>query len=66
MGGGCVDQMHNGSFETGTFMYWTTSGSPSVISTGGDTGWHSALLGGHNNCPGRKAHPFGKASCAAQ
>src|SRR5512136_2023915 len=45
----CTDQIRNGSFETGTFMYWTTGGSPEVISTGGHTVSHSALLGGTNN-----------------
>lgn len=44
----CTDYIVNGSFETGTFMGWTTGGSPQVINTGGHTGWHSALLGGIN------------------
>ena len=48
LAGTCIDHLHNGGFEAGTFMYWTTSGSPTVISTGGHTGWHSALLGGRN------------------
>jgi hypothetical protein len=46
--GTCIDQVHNGGFETGTFMYWSTSGGPTVIGTGGHSGWHSALLGGRN------------------
>jgi hypothetical protein len=44
----CIDQIHNGGYETGNFMYWTTGGSPSVLASGGHTGSHSALLGGTN------------------
>jgi hypothetical protein len=46
--GTCTDQVRNGSFESGNLLYWSTSGSPTVISTGGHSGWHSALLGGRN------------------
>jgi len=47
LAGPCLDLLHNGSFEAGTFMYWITGGSPAVT-LGGRTGTHSALLGGTN------------------
>jgi len=46
--GTCTDQVRNGGFEAGTFMYWTVSGSPVVIGTGGHSGTHSAMLGGRD------------------
>ncbi len=45
----CTDLIRNGGFESGNFMYWTTTGAPEVLSTGGHTGSHSAQLGGRNN-----------------
>jgi hypothetical protein len=44
-----TDLIRNGGFETGNFMYWSTSGAPVVLSTGGHTGSHSAQLGGRDN-----------------
>jgi len=48
LAGTCTEHLRNGGFETGTFMYWTTSGSPTVLSTGGHSGSHTAKLGGRN------------------
>lgn len=45
----CTDRIRNGGFESGNFMYWTTSGAPVVLTTGGHTGAHSAQLGGRDN-----------------
>lgn len=45
----CTDLIRNGGFESGNFLYWTTSGAPVVLSTGGHTGSHSAQLGGRDN-----------------
>ena len=45
----CTDLLRNGGFESGNFLYWTTSGAPVVLSTGGHTGSHSAQLGGRDN-----------------
>ena len=53
----CTQLVRNGGFETGTFMYWDTSGSPSgspsVVTTGGHSGNASALLGGRNHAVDR-------------
>ena len=48
----CTEVIKNGGFELGT-IYWTTSGSPTIISTGGHSGWHSAQLGARNNAADR-------------
>lgn len=44
----CGDYVRNGSFEFLSFLYWTVGGTPQYWSSGGHTGWHSALLGGTN------------------
>ena len=49
----CTDLIRNGSFESGNFMGWSTSGSPSVLSTGGLEGSHCAQLGGRNHANDR-------------
>ena len=49
----CTDLLRNGGFESGNFLYWTTSGAPVVLSTGGHTGSHSAQLGGRDNAVDR-------------
>ena len=49
----CADLIRNGGFESGTFMNWSTSGAPTVVSTGGHSGGHSAQLGGRDNAVDR-------------
>jgi hypothetical protein len=49
----CTDLIRNSGFESGNFLYWSTSGAPIVLSTGGHTGWHSAQLGGRDNAVDR-------------
>jgi len=49
----CTDLIRNGGFESGNFLFWSTSGAPTVLSTGGHTGWHSAQLGGRDNAHDR-------------
>lgn len=44
----CGDQIRNGSFELLSFWGWTVGGTPQLWSSGGHTGWHSALFGGSN------------------
>ena len=36
----CTELLRNGGFESGNFLYWSTSGAPVVLSTGGHTGSH--------------------------
>jgi len=48
----CVQLVRNPSFESGNFMGWSTSGSPSVV-MGGSDGLQCAQLGGRNHANDR-------------
>ena len=46
---GCSDQVNNGSFETGNFTSWGTSGGPWIASYEAHDGTYSGVVGGAND-----------------
>ena len=46
---GCSDQINNGSFETGNFTSWGTSGGPWIANYEAHDGTYSGVVGGGDN-----------------